>query len=289
MLLLGLGVSAAPSKGAPASPATVPDAPTIGTATAGVESADVTFTPNGNGGSAITGFTVTPLYVSSPAFNANGAAVGDLVFSNQNLKVDKYNGANGGNARCYAPLDASGKAALDLTMTFSGDGNVVLNLIFGADPDAYDLYCEIYNDGNGADTLGNLPTGLGVVATGGHRRVLVDRAAGKVWIGNGTAFAGDPEAGTGEAFNFTPGSPVWFGVFLSGVNPGSAQVNSYSTGTFPQWLANAPRPAAAASGSSSPITVPFLTPGVSHTFTVHATNAVGDSAESAASNAVTPT
>jgi hypothetical protein len=43
-----------------------------------------------------------------------------------------------------------------------------------------------------------------------------------------------------------------------------------------------------ASGVASPITVTGLTNGTAYTFTVHATNVVGDSAESAPSNAVTP-
>lgn len=44
-----------------------------------------------------------------------------------------------------------------------------------------------------------------------------------------------------------------------------------------------------ATGTSSPITVPGLTAGTSYTFTVVATNALGNSSSSAASNAVTPT
>jgi hypothetical protein len=43
-----------------------------------------------------------------------------------------------------------------------------------------------------------------------------------------------------------------------------------------------------ASGNASPITLLGLSSATSYTFTVHATNAVGDSSESAASNAVTP-
>lgn len=42
-------------------------------------------------------------------------------------------------------------------------------------------------------------------------------------------------------------------------------------------------------GTSSPVSVSGLTNGTPYTFTVHATNAIGNSAESAASNSVTPT
>jgi hypothetical protein len=52
-------------------PITAPAAPTIGTATAGDTQASITFTPNGTGGSAITGFTAT----STPGgFTASGAS-----------------------------------------------------------------------------------------------------------------------------------------------------------------------------------------------------------------------
>ncbi len=53
--------------GAPAPPATVPGAPTIGTATAGNAQATVNWTaPASNGGSAITGYVVTP-YIGATA------------------------------------------------------------------------------------------------------------------------------------------------------------------------------------------------------------------------------
>jgi hypothetical protein len=66
-----VGTSAASAASNSITATTVPQAPTIGTATAGVQSATVTFTANATGGSAITGYTVT----SSPGgFTGTGAA-----------------------------------------------------------------------------------------------------------------------------------------------------------------------------------------------------------------------
>lgn len=271
---------------------TVPDAPTIGTATAGVEEATVTFTPPASdGGSAITGYTVTPLYVAFPAFDPSNAASGTLTYSSQNTVATQGNGTMGGSAHGYAELAGSGKVALDFLLTFGAGEDTIVGLKFGADPDNPDLVLEVNKAGEGGDTLGNTPTGLGVVASGGRRRFLIDRTAGKVFVGNGSAFAGDPEAGTGAAFNFTPDSPVRFYVSLAaGSGATSATVSAvYSSGTFPAATMHAPRATGAVEGASSPITVPFLNTGDEYTFTVRATNAVGDSAESAESNAVTPT
>lgn len=56
---------------------------------------------------------------------------------------------------------------------------------------------------------------VGVVLSGGHRRVWHNRATGKVWIGNDDGPAsGDPQAGTGEHFTCAPGSKFVLGVYL---------------------------------------------------------------------------
>lgn len=81
----------------------------------------------------------------------------------------------------------------------------------------------------------------------------------------GTATAGDASASVA----FTPPG-----------NNGGAAITGYTATSTPGGLTG--------TGASSPITVSGLSNGTAYTFTVHATNSVGNSAESAASNSVTP-
>jgi hypothetical protein len=81
----------------------------------------------------------------------------------------------------------------------------------------------------------------------------------------GTANGGDARASVA----FTP--PSW---------NGGATITGYAATSTPGSLVG--------TSASSPITVTGLTNGTAYTFTVHATNSAGNSAESAASNSVTP-
>jgi hypothetical protein len=68
--------------------------------------------------------------------------------------------------------------------------------------------------------------------------------------------------------------------FTAPVSDGGSVITGYTAISTPGSIT--------ASGASSPLTVTGLTNGVAYTFTVHATNAIGNSVESAASNSVTP-
>jgi hypothetical protein len=68
--------------------------------------------------------------------------------------------------------------------------------------------------------------------------------------------------------------------FTSPLSDGGSPISSYTVTSNPDGIT--------ATGTASPITIAGLTNGVSYTFTVVATNAVGDSQASPASNAVTP-
>ncbi len=103
-------------------------------------------------------------------------------------------------------------------------------------------------------------TGLGVYAFsagGGSPTVPAAPTIGTACAGNTTA-----------SVAFTPGSD------------GGSAITGYTATSTPSSITG--------SGASSPVTVSGLTNGVSYTFTVHATNAIGDSTESSASNSVEP-
>ena len=68
--------------------------------------------------------------------------------------------------------------------------------------------------------------------------------------------------------------------FVAPASTGGSVITGYTVTSTPGNIT--------ASGATSPITVTGLTNGTSYTFTVHATNIVGDGPESDPSNAVVP-
>lgn len=89
------------------------------------------------------------------------------------------------------------------------------------------------------DTWVQLP----ISAVSGEAMIaLVDFDAGKIWFANAAGPSGNPEAGTGQALNFTPNTPLYPGAHLSinsGANVESSIVidGTYSSGTFAAWNA----------------------------------------------------
>lgn len=281
----GNGPPAAYSAGATHTVAipTAPGAPTIGAATAGDALASVSFTaPASDGGSAITGYTVT----SSPgAIVATGAsspivvtgltngtsytftvtatnAVGDSVASSATaavtpkaLQTITFNNPGSQNFGTSPTLTAT--ASSGLAVTFSATTTAVCSITSGGALTFVSAgTCTI-----DADQAGDAAT---TAATTVSQSFTVNAIApGAPTIGLATA--GDTQAAV---------------TFAAPASNGGSTITGYTVTSLPGGIT--------ATGAGSPITVTGLTNGVAYTFTVTAMNAAGTSAASVASNAVTP-
>ncbi|MBB5048945.1 hypothetical protein HNR60_003716 [Rhodopseudomonas rhenobacensis] len=263
--------------------AIAPGAPTIGTATPGDAQATVTFTaPASNGGSAITGYTVT----SSPGgFTGSGGASPITVTGLTNgiaytFTVTATNSAGTGAASA-ASNSVTPKAAQ--TITFAQPGAQT----FGTSPTlsasaTSSLAVTFSSTTTGVCTV--TPSGTLTFVTAGTCTINADQAGDTSYQAAPTvtrSFAvnaivpGAPTIGTA-----TPGDAQATVTFTAPASNGGSAITGYTVTSSPGGFTG--------SGGASPITVTGLTNGIAYTFTVTATNSAGTGAASAASNSVTP-
>ncbi|HEV7307776.1 beta strand repeat-containing protein, partial [Ensifer sp.] len=263
--------------------AIVPDAPTIGTATADVSSASVAFVaPASSGGASITTYTAT----SNPGGFTGTSATSPVTVSgltngvSYTFTVTATNVAGTGLAsspsNAVTPRAAQtitfanpGPMSFGTTPTLTASSSAGLPVAFTSSTAAV---CTITP--GGALTFHSVGNCTIAVDQGGDGTYLPAPTVSETFIVNavvpgaptmGTAIAGDGEV----SVNFT--APV---------SAGGASITGYTVTSNPGGFVG--------TGSSSPVTVPGLTNGTSYTFTVTATNAAGTGPASSASNAVTP-
>jgi Fibronectin type III domain len=308
------GLPSAPSN--PVTPATIPDAPTIGTATAGNASATVSWgAPTNNGGSAITGYSVQA--VDATTLAPVGALLQAAAGSSSLLVTGLANGTavrfqvQAVNAAGFGPFSAASNAVTPTPPPGAPGAPVI-----------------------GAATAGNttasvgwaLPASDGGSPITGYSVLVVDAATlapiGALWpAGAGTTSLVVPGLPNGTAVRFQVQA-----VNAAGTSPFSALSNAVTPATVPgapligtatrgnasalvRWTAPANGGSAitgfavkvvnattlaqigalrsAAPGATS-LTVTGLVNGQSYRLMVQASNAVGAGAFSAPSNAVTP-
>ncbi|WP_428847859.1 beta strand repeat-containing protein, partial [Shewanella inventionis] len=262
---------------------TAPDAPTIGTATAGDKQASVSFTaPTSTGGSAITSYTLT----SSPgSFTASGTSSPLTVMGLTNgvaytftVTATNSTGTSSASSASNSVIPKvnqtitfanPGAQNFDTSPTLTATSDSSLAVSFSSSTPAV---CTITSSG----ALTFVSTGIctidtdqsGDIATNAATTVTQSFSVNPVVAGSpviGSATAGDTQASVS---------------FTAPANNGGAAITAYTVTSSPGGFT--------ASGTSSPLTVLGLTNGTEYSFSVTATNSAGTGLASSASNSVTP-
>ena len=269
--------------------AVVPDAPTIGSATAGNNQADVAFiAPASNGGATITGYTVT----SNPGgFTGTGAGSPITVAGLTNgvsytFTVTATNpagtGAASGASNAITPASPQ-------VITFANPGTQS----FGTAPDLSILGGGASSTSGLTVTFTSSTTGVCTITSGG---ILNFVTAGTCTInvnqaGN-TQYLPAPQVS--RSFTVSPSVPdaPTIGTAIAGDTQASvaftAPANTGGTTITGYTVTVSPPDVAPVNGASSPIVVTGLTNGQAYTFTVTADNSAGTGPASSASNSITP-
>jgi uncharacterized protein (TIGR02145 family) len=283
------GSSVASSASTAVTPKTVPGAPTSPVATAGNAQVTVTYTaPVSTGGSAITGYTATssPGGITSTGTGLSRTVTGLTNGTAYTFTVVATNAAGNSVASTASTAVTPKTVPGAPTSPVATVGNAQASVAFTAPA----------SDGGSDITSYTVTSSPGsITATGSSSPIVV------TGLTNGTSYTFTVVA-TNAAGNSGPSSisdPVIYIVvpgsptspvatasnaqasvaFTAPTNNGGTPIISYTVTSNPGSFT--------ATGASSPIVVTGLTNGTSYTFTVVATNAVGDSAPSAPSAAVT--
>lgn len=264
--------------------AVVPGAPAIGTATAGDTQASVAFSaPASNGGSSITGYTVTV----SPADVApvNGASSPIVVTGLTNGQAYTFT-VTADNVAGTGPASSSSnsvtpKATQTLTFVNPGAQNFGTTPTLSATSDS-GLTPTFTSATTGVCTITSL--GALTFVTAGTCTINADQA------GNGSYLAATQVSRSFAVNAVVPSVPV-IGTATAGNKQATVTFSASATNggaTITAYTVTASPGGATASGAGSPISVTGLTNGTAYTFTVKATNSAGTSGASGASNSVTP-
>jgi hypothetical protein len=265
----------------------VPNAPTIGAATAGNGQASIAFTPGSDGGAAVTAFSVT---CNPGAITGSGAGSPVLISGLANgttytCSVTATNVAGTSTASgtvSVTPLTVPGAPTIGTATAGNGQATIAFTppAVTGGSPiTGYTVTC---NPGAFTGSGAGSPITVTGLANGTAYTCSVTAANGAgTGLPSGTVSVtpftvpGAPTIGAA-----TPGNGQASIAFTAPASNGGSAITSYTLTCNPGALVS--------TGAASPITIAALTNGTAYTCSVTATNAAGTSAASG-TVIVTPT
>jgi hypothetical protein len=284
----GVHTSAASGPTGSVTPTGPPDAPAIGSATAGIHDATVAFSPGSDGGLPVSTYTVTASPggvtaqgTTSPITVTGLADGGTYTFS---VTATNSDGTSLSSDVSNSVTLPTGPAAPAGVSAAPADGSAAVSFSAPSDGGSPVTSYTVTASPGGATATGTASpisvTGLtdGVAYT---FTVTASNAVGpSVPSSPSTAVTPVGVPGSPTIGSATAGESSASVIFSAPASDGGLAITSYTVTASPG--------GATATGTASPINVNGLTDGMAYTFTVTAANSAGPSNPSAASNAVTP-